>query len=77
MKFAAILGGLIPYIIFAVMALLRNIPGSGVPDATITSFVWLVVSPMWFAGGCLIAYREGQMSKQETEDASKKSISNN
>jgi len=64
MKKVAIFAALIPYIIFGIALLIQQIPGAGSQGPFVFGIIWLFVSPLWFAGGCLVAYREGQWSKK-------------
>ena len=61
MKKIAVFAALMPWLLFSFFLLFKDIN----PDVMfVLGFLWLLVSPLWFAAGCLICYRHGQWSKE-------------
>lgn len=64
MKFNAIFASLIPWILFGGAILSQQYGITGKDAIQNAGMLWLFLSPIWFAAGCLVAYREGQWSRK-------------
>lgn len=68
MKFNAVFATLIPWIIGILGINLLMVVGKSYELALMNvGLVWLMMSPLFIAGVILVAYREGQWSKEKNE----------
>lgn len=51
---------LLPWLLFAVAIYSQRTGITGGESLTNAGALWLILSPMWFAGACWIAHREGR-----------------
>lgn len=62
MKATAIFAAIIPWIVFAGAILSQRSGVTGDDSIGNAGLLWLFMSPLWFAAGCLVSYRHGQWS---------------
>lgn len=62
MRKISVIAALMPWLLFAGAIAAQKAGITGQESMVNAGMLWLFMSPLWFAAGCLVSYREGQWS---------------